>query len=200
MPPDIPVEPEQTAPRRIDVSYEGRTLPILSVAYKCDAFDPNNRGRVAVDLLVELAFGSTSDLYRKLVIDEQVLEFLDPYAVPNRDPGQLVIYARVKDPDKVDYVLDAIEATVERYRASLPDPARLAALKSRLRYGFLMGLETPDDIAGGFARHIAISGGLEEVEDLYATYETISAEEVRDAARTYLSADRRVTAVLREQQ
>ncbi|MEE9570587.1 MAG: insulinase family protein, partial [Gammaproteobacteria bacterium] len=73
-----------------------------------------------------------------------------------------------------------------------------ADLKSRLRYGFLMGLETPDDIAGGLARHIAISGGLDGVEGLYAAYETVSAEDIRAAARHYLNPDRRVVAVLRE--
>ncbi|MCZ6475598.1 MAG: hypothetical protein O6700_04685, partial [Gammaproteobacteria bacterium] len=61
------------------------------------------------------------------------------------------------------------------------------------------GLETPDDIARGLARHIAISGGLLGIEELYSAYETVSAEEIRAAARHYLTADRRVVAVLREQ-
>jgi zinc protease len=200
VPPEIPVEPVQQTERRIDVSYSGRTLPVLALAYKSDAFDPANRDRVAADLLVELAFGSTSDIYRRLILDEQVLEFLATDAGLNRDPGVIFIYARVKDPDKVDYALATIDATIAEYQEALPDGERLADLKSRLRYGFLMGLETPDDIAGGLARHIAIGGGLQGVEGLYAAYETISAEEVRAAARHYLIADRRVVAVLREQE
>ncbi len=200
VPPEIPVEPVQQTERRIDVSYSGRTLPVLALAYKSDAFDPTNRDRVAADLLVELAFGSTSDIYRRLVLDEQVLEFLATDAGLNRDPGVIFIYARVKDPDKVDYVLATIDDTIAEYQETLPDGERLADLKSRLRYGFLMGLETPDDIAGGLARHIAIGGGLQGVEGLYAAYETISAEEVLAAARHYLIADRRVVAVLREQE
>ena len=200
VPPEIPVEPVQETERRIDVSYSGRTLPVLALAYKSDAFDPANRDRVAADLLVELAFGSTSDIYRQLVLDEQVLEFLATDAGLNRDPSVIFIYARVKDPDKVDYVLAAIDATIAEYQDVVPDSERLAALKSRLRYGFLMGLETPDDIAGGLARHIAIGGGLQGVERLYAAYETISAEDIRAAARHYLTADRRVVAVLREEE
>ena len=46
--------------------------------------------------------------------------------------------------------------------------------------------------------NIAISGGLDGVEGLYAAYETVSAEDVRAAARHYLNPDRRVVAVLRE--
>ncbi|MEE8093040.1 MAG: pitrilysin family protein [Gammaproteobacteria bacterium] len=198
VPPEIPVEPIQETERRIDVSYSGRTLPVLALAYKSDAFDPANRDRVAADLLVELAFGSTSDIFRQLVLDEQVLEFLAADAGLNRDPSVILLYTRVKDPDKVDYVLATIDATIAEYQEALPDGERLADLKSRLRYGFLMGLETPDDIAGGLARHIAISGGLDGVEELYAAYEMVSAEDVRAAARHYLNPDRRVVAVLRE--
>jgi zinc protease len=199
VPPEIPVEPVQETERRIDVSYSGRTLPVLALAYKSAAFDPADRDRVAADLLVELAFGSTSEIYRQLVLDEQVLEFLATDAGLNRDPSVIFIYTRIKDPDKVDYVLETIDATIAQYQQSLPDDERLAALKSRLRYDFLMGLETPDDIARGLARHIAISGGLLGIEELYSAYETVSAEEIRAAARHYLTADRRVVAVLREQ-
>src|SRR5690606_38491364 len=75
-PPPIPEEPEQRVERRIDVDYDGRTLPVVWLAYKVDAFDPANRLRVAADLLAELAFGETSEAYRRLVLDEQVVEFL----------------------------------------------------------------------------------------------------------------------------
>ncbi len=40
VPPQIPVEPEQTAERRIDVGYDGQTLPLLQFAYKLPVFDP----------------------------------------------------------------------------------------------------------------------------------------------------------------
>jgi zinc protease len=196
--PQIPTEPEQEGERRIDVSYIGRTLPVVALAYKTDAFDPGNRSRVAADLLVELAFGSTSDIYRQLVIDEQAVEFLATDAGLNRDPGLIFIYTRVKNPDGVDYVLESLDAAIAEYRDSPPDAERLAALKSRLRYGFLMGLETPDDVAGDLARSIAISGGLEGIEALYAAYETISPEDIQAAAQQYLNTSRRVVAVLRE--
>ncbi len=34
VPPQIPTEPEQTAERRVDVRYDGQTLPIVMIAYK----------------------------------------------------------------------------------------------------------------------------------------------------------------------
>ena len=52
--------------------------------------------------------------------------------MPNRDPGLFDIYTRIKDPDKVDYVLEMIDATIAQYRENPPDAARLKALQSRI--------------------------------------------------------------------
>jgi zinc protease len=195
--PQVPVEPEQKEEKRIQVPYPGQSLPILWVAYKMDAFDPANRSRVAADLLAELAFGETSEIYNKLVLDEQVVEFLAADANVNRDPGLLDIISRVKDPARVDYVLEEIDSTIARYQDSTPDPARLADLKSRIKYAFLMGLDTPDHVAGGLARIISATGGIEAVDELLAAYDSITPEEVQAAAAEYLTPDQRTIAVLK---
>jgi zinc protease len=195
--PAIPVEPEQTAERRIDVAYDGQTLPLLAVAYKLPVYDPSDRVRVAADLFADLAFGETSEAYARLVLDEQVVEDLDAGASYNRDPGLLEIDARIKDPAKVDYVLGVIDDVVAKYRDEPPDAARLADLKRRLRYGFLMGLQTPEAVAGRVAQFVALHGGLGGLDRLYATYAAITPDDVHAAAEQYLRAERRTVGVLR---
>jgi zinc protease len=195
--PEVRVEPRQTEERRIQVPYPGQSLPILWVAYKVDAFDPANRKRVAADLLAELAFGETSEIYEKLVLEEQVVEFLAADADVQRDPGLMNIISRVKDPSKVDYVLGEIDRTVAEYRGSSPDPSRLADLKSRIKYGFLMNLDTPDHVAGSLARVISATGGIEAVDELLSAYDSITSEEVQAAAVKYLDPDQRTIAVLK---
>ncbi len=195
--PKVPAEPEQRAERRIQVDYEGRSLPILWVAYKMDRFGSRDRRMVAADLLTQLAFGETSDIYKKLVLDEQVVEFLGADVNMNRDPGLLDIYTRIKQPDKVDYVLGEIDRTVARYQQAPPDEERLAGLKSRLKYSFLMGLDTPGRVASSLARIIAVTGGIEAVHELYATYESITSTELQAAAARYLVQNHRTIAVLR---
>ena len=198
--PDIPVEAPQEEERRVEVTYDGRTLPYVWLAYKFDAFAPADTRWAAADLLVELAFGSTSEAYRRLVLDEQVVEFLTADAGVNRDPTLLDIYSRIKDPDRVDYVLEVIDATIAEFQESAPEEERLDALKSRLKYGFVMGLDTPGSTAGRLARFVAVTGGLEDVETLYRTYETVTPDDVLEAARYYLDPSRRTVAILREQQ
>ncbi len=198
--PEIPTEPPQLEERRVEVTYDGRTLPYIWLAYKYDAFDPADAGQAAADLLCELAFGSTSEIYQRLVLDEQIIEFLSAGTNVNRDPSLVDIYTRIKDPDKVDYVLDVIDSTIADFQASPPDEERLNALKSRLKYDFLMGLQTPDATARRLARFVAVSGGLEGVETLYRSYESVTPADVLEAARYYLNPQRRTVSILREQQ
>ena len=200
VPPDIPVEASQEEERRVEVTYDGRTLPYVWLAYKFDAFSPADTRWAAADLLVELAFGFTSEAYRRLVLDEQVVEFLAADTSLNRDPNLLDIYSRIKDPDRVDYVLEVIDATIAEFQATPPEEDRLNALKSRLKYGFVMGLDTPDSTAGRLARFVAVSGGLEDVETLYRTYDAVTPGDVLEAARHYLDPSRRTVAILREEQ
>ncbi|HVS24388.1 MAG TPA: pitrilysin family protein [Gammaproteobacteria bacterium] len=195
--PQIPVEPEQRGERHVDVRFDGQTLPIVDIAYKLPAFAPADRTRVAADLLAELSFGETSETHKRLVLDEQVVEYVDAGADDSRDPKLFEIQARVKDPAKIDYVLGVLDATIAAARESPPDAARLAALKQRLKYGFVMGLSTPDSVANRLAYYIALSGDLEGVRTLYATYADLTPEDVQRAAQSYFAAARRTVGVLR---
>jgi zinc protease len=197
VPPQIAAEPEQTAERRIEVGYDGQTLPLLLIAYKLPAYDPADPTRVAADLFADLAFGETSEAYRRLVLDEQVAEDLDAGASYNRDPGLLEITARIKDPSKIEHVLDVIDAGVAQYRSREPDARRLADLQRRLRYGFLMGLQTPDSVASRVAPFVALHGDLRGLDRLYATYAAITPADVHTAANRYLHSSRRTVGVLK---
>ena len=88
-------------------------------------------------------------------------------------------------------MLARIDQEIERYRDELPDAQRLADLKSRLKYGFVMSLNTPDRVASSLARLVSISGGVEAVDRLYAAFDAVTPEEIRQAARNYLESDRR---------
>lgn len=195
--PQIPVEPEQTAERHVEVAYEGSSLPILYLAYKAPRFDPADRRRAAASLLAALAFGETSPLYRQLVLEQQAVEFLSADLGVNRDPGTFDIVTRIKDPAKIDAVRQAIDDAIAGYQKTPVDARRLADLKSNLRYGFLMGLDTPARVASSLARVLAATGSLASVDTLYATYDAVTPQDVQDAARTFLQPTRRTVAILR---
>jgi zinc protease len=194
--PQIKPEPAQTAPREATVEFPGRTLPTLAVAYKGPAWSATDKLSVASEVLGSVAFGPNSDIYRKLVIQDQKVQSLSGDFGLNRDPNLLTIMTMVNNAGDVQAIKDAIRKTVDRFRTESCDPKLLADTKSAMKYGFLMQLETPQGI--NFAlRDIAVyTGGIEAVEDYYRTLESISAEDLKAAANKFLVETGRTTVTL----
>ena len=185
-PPVIPVEPEQTERRTEVVEYDGRTLPIVSLNWKGPAWDPDDRVAVAAELLGALAFGSNSDLYKELVIDEQKVQFFSAGFTLSRDPDLLSVYTMVSDPAEIDPVKGRILETAERFKEELVSEEKLDVTKSAMKYGFLMGLETAQDAAFALIGTVINTGTAEAINTYYETLEAVTPEDVREAARRYL--------------
>ena len=150
--PEITAEPPQTEERRVEVSYSGRTLPLVWIGYKGDAFDPTNKMIASAYLLADLAFGENSDIYKKLVIREQKVQWIAGNFGFNRDPKLYDVYTKVKDPNDIEYVIGEIDATVEKFKTELVSADELENIKMRTRYGYLMRLDTPGNVASALAR------------------------------------------------
>jgi zinc protease len=184
--PDIPVEPTQTGPRRQTVRYPGRTLPVLSVNYKGPAWSATDKMAVATEVLGAVAFGSNSDLYKRLVIEERRVQYLFDGFGLQRDPSLLTVQTMVIDPDDVSAVEADIQAAADRFKNELVDAQLLADTKSSMKYGFLMGLETAQNVAFSLISYVINTGGVEALEDYYRTLDAVTAEDVREAARIHL--------------
>ena len=92
---------------------------------------------------------------------------------------------------------DEIYRTLERFQADPADAEKLAQLKRRHKYGFLMDLDTPDGVAGALARPIALTGGIECVDRLYAALDRATPDDIMRAARKYFVPARRTVMVLK---
>ena len=195
--PKVEAEPEQHGERTVEVAYEGRSLPLLALGYKGERFDPANRRMAAGMLLGDLVFGETSDVYRELVLEKRIAQRLMADFGPNRDVGLWSVIAMVAAEKDLDTVRAALDAAARRAQETPPDGVALEDLKKRVRYQFLMAMDTPDNVAGSLARFAAITGGIEAVDTLFATTAQVTAEDVRDAARHYLTTERRTVAVLK---
>ncbi len=194
--PAIPTEPRQTAPRERQVDYPGRTLPILSINYKAPAWSATDRIAVATEVLGSLAFGENSDIYRKLVIEEQRLQFLNAGFGLARDPGLVSVSAMVAAPDDVAAIREELLSTAAAFKDELVDPERFDATKSHMKYSFLMGLETAQSVAFSLMAVVINTGGIEGIEDYYRTLDSITAEDVREAARQVVRDEGRTIVLL----
>lgn len=195
--PKIKSEPEQKKQRRKDITYTGRTLPRITIAYKGDAYAPDDRKWVASVLLADLAFGSTSDIYQRLMLEERAVQSVGASAASTRDPGLWEVSATVRDEKKIDYVLEQIDATIAKWRETPPPPEKLAKLKANRKYSFLLGLDSPGRVAGQIASVSAVTGDPRTYDRLYATMDAVTPEDIRAAAEAVFVDKRRTIVVMR---
>ena len=196
--PKIKPEPKQRKPRLKEIEYPGKTNPRIWIGYKGGAFDPSDRVWVASLVLAELAFGGTSDIYRELLLEQQLVESIQAGGADTRDPGLWSVIATIKKESDIDAVLERIERTVVRFREQPPDPAKLEAVKSNMRYGYLLGLDTSAAVAGEVASFIGTAGDLGQIETLYANLQAVTPEDVQAAAQRWLVDSGRTTIVMRQ--
>ncbi len=112
---EIPREPEPKGPPvRAHVPWPSATLPWVTVAFHGPAFSETDKDFAAIDLLLDLTFGPTSELYKRLVEQEQKVDRLFPYLPASADPGLATVAARLKKGEDAVYVRDEILKALER--------------------------------------------------------------------------------------
>ena len=194
--PEIPSEPAQTGARTKEIQWTTPTLPWVAVAFRGPAYSDETKDQAALDIISYLGFSESSELYQKLVIQEQKVDQLEAESPDRVDPYLFAVLGRVKKEADIEGVREAIVATADGFRNDLVSAERLDAVKRHLRYAFALQMNNSEAIAGSVARYVALRRTPETINRLYEVYDRITPEDVREAARKYLVADGRTTVTL----
>ena len=168
----------------------------MSISYKAPAYDDEKKDSAVLDIVAFQAFSDNSDLYRKLVIEEQKVDVLEPDNADHVDPFLFSVTARVKDPKDVDYVQNQVLATFAALRDKPVDAARLEEVKSHLLYEFGLGLNSTARIASTLAHFISLRRSPETINKRYALYRQVTAQDVQAVAQKYFLPSGRTIATL----
>ena len=193
---DIPVEPSLGGPKYEHLQWESPTQPWLVMAFRGPAYRPTEKDMPAIDLISSIYFSESSDLYQKLVIEDRSVDQLFAYFPDRIDPGKLYIAARLMDASHAADVRDAINATLVDARTRLVDARKVAETKSRLRYAFTAQLDNSGDIGAVLASFVQFFRTPETINEVYATYDSLVAEDLREIASKYFVDDSRVMLTL----
>lgn len=183
--PEIPAEPEQNEPREQHVDWPSETLPILYVAFRGPAYSDDKKEKAALDLLAPIAFGDNSDLYQKLVLKEQKVDSLSFVFEDRADPELFFVAAKVKDAKDMDYVEQQILATFNQYIKEPVSKDKLDSTRSRMRYSFALAMDSSEAIAGALAQYVGLRRSPATIEKLFAVYDSITPEDIRQTASKY---------------
>ena len=182
----IPREPEQTEKRSVHLQ-DGSIPPFMSLNYKGPAFSDSKIDMAALDVLSTILFSQNSELYKKLVVEEQKLRFLGGGAMNSRDPYLINIQASFISKDDFQYVRDEITKAMENIKVNGVSQNVLNETKSNLKYSFAMSIDNPDAIANSLCHFIYLTGEPESLNNFYALYDKVTDEDIKMVANKFFN-------------
>lgn len=194
--PKIPAEPKQTEPKEVDIDFHAPTTPIVAVAYKAAEYDDEVKDSAVLDIISYYAFSENSDLFRKLVINDQTAETIMGYYPDHVDPELFTVIARVKEKEDIDEVRSAILGTIDKLQSEPVSAEKLENIKSHLRYQFALSLNSTESIADTLAHFVSVGGSPATINKRYALYQDVTPEDVLRVAKKTFAADNRTIATL----
>ena len=180
----IPPEPMQTEKRSVHLQ-DGSIPPFMSLNYKGPAFSDAKIDMAALDVLTTILFSQNSELYKKLVVEEQKLRFLGGGAMNTRDPYLINIQASFISKDDFQYVKDEIIKAVNNIRDNGVSEELLEKTRSNLKYSFGMSIDSPDVIANSICQFIYLTGDPESLNRFYSLYDNVTESDVKMVAEKY---------------
>ncbi len=193
----IPAEQGATGPRRETISWPNPTRPFLMSGYLAPAFSAATRESAALDVLSELLFSDTAELYQKLVVDDPWVDFIGGGLGDHRDPYLFTINARVKSVELVPKVETAIAAAIQKLKEEPAEEAQLDRIKSYLRYRFALSLDSPSSVAFTVGHYLSLTGSVETINEIYERYVEVTAEDIQAIAHKVFTPQNETVIVLR---
>lgn len=192
----IPKEPAHDKPRRNHVDWPTPTLPLVAVAFHSAAYTDTEIDSAALDLIGYLGFSSNSELYHKLVIEDQVVDSLSPDTFDHVDPHLFTVTSRVKKKEDMDRVESAILATFRGFTEKPVAATKLDAVKKHLRYKFALRLNNSEDIGEVLFHYVSLRRTPETINRLYDRYAAITPADLQRIAKKYFTEQERVIVTL----
>jgi zinc protease len=182
-------EPSPRALRTVTVRDERVRQPLLHRQIIAPSYlTATGEEAFALDLAMDaLAGGSTSRLYRKLVMEEGVASHVGGgYWGSLLDSGRIVLTAAPREGVSLDALSERLHAALEAFRADGPTDEELARSRTRLVADTIYARDSQMRLAQMYGAALANGETIEDVERWPDRIEAVSREAVADAARRHI--------------
>ena len=195
---DIPVEPKATGQVYKHIKWDSSTQPWFTMAFHGPADDPKFVDKQALDLLLQINFGRTSEIYQEIVTSKQLADGFYAFTPSNKDPGLIYFAARLTSADNYLAVKDIIVNEIVNSRIELVETSKLDEIKSASRYGFATSLDNSESIADTLASVVQRNRDPELINQQFATLKKVTSADLKMVANKYLIDDGRLMVTLSE--
>lgn len=176
----IPMEPKQTAPRKLEVKAN---VP-LDALYKCWHMDTRlSEGYYAAELITEiLGGGGSSRLYQSLVKEQQLFSNIDCYQFGSIDAGIVAIEGKLVKGVQMEAADRAVEQALDKLKQELVDEKELQKVKNKTESALAFEDMSVMSRAASLANY-ELLGDANLMNEELDKYQAVTADAIRDHAR-----------------
>ncbi len=192
---NIPEEPRQTEQRRVSVVYDAQ--PQLLVGFRKPTYP--QRDAYVLDVIASLlSVGRTSRLHERLINEEQMVQSLSASAnYPGiRYDNMLVFLIWPLNPHSPEAVEPIVFEEIARLQQEPVDPWELEKVLNQVQASFIRNLASGSGLADQLATYELFLGGHQNLLEYQNIIASITAEEIQDVARRYLTVENSVVGIL----
>ncbi len=165
----------------------------LAVAVPGPDRDDEDRHRLAVVEQV-LGGGMASRLFQTVREERGLAYSVYAYRLGFQGAGALAVYAGTS-PSRESEVLDIVNAEMDRMAAHGVTPEEMASAKGHMRGALALGLEDSGARMSRLGHSQTVHGRVRPIEEVESNIESLTLDEVNDAARRWLSGPRTVVSI-----
>jgi zinc protease len=192
-------EPDPLAPRRVTVTDARAASPIMQRSYLSVSYATAEKGEAeALEVLAEvLGGGSTSRLYRKLVIEKRLASYAGAwYSGEGLDSATFGVYGSPNPGGTVEPVEAEIDAVLDDVKANGVTAAELERTKAKLVANTVYARDNQGNMARAFGTALTTGTTVADVLEWPDRIKAVKLEDVKAVAAKVLDIRRSVTGVL----
>ncbi|HEY5974190.1 MAG TPA: pitrilysin family protein [Geobacteraceae bacterium] len=196
IPPGTPVppvaveEPAQAGEKRIEVIGDAESTVMIGF-HKPTLPDQADYVFDVIDML--LTDGRTSRLYKKLVVEKQLVTDIGAFVAPgHRYPNLFIISATPRAPHTVGEVEAAIYEELERLKNEPVTPRELQQILNKLEYEESRQMASIGGLARNLTEYEALYGNWRELIEHRKKVAAITPDDIRQVASTYFIRENRI--------
>jgi zinc protease len=194
-----PQEPEQRAPRRVELKDARAGNASVRRYYLAPAIGKAQPGEAeALYLLMKIVgIGGTSRLYQKLVVQDRLASSAGGwYSGLSLDSGSIGVYGVAAEGVPLQAVEEAIDRVLQDLREKEVTEAELERAKSQFIAEFVYESDSQQTLARRYGGGLALGLTVGQIDAWPAAIAKVTAADVRQAALKYLDARASVTGTL----
>lgn len=194
----VKAEPEQKGPRARALTWHGETEPRMAIAYRTPAMKASLLDAAARATLASALLGTPSDLYQRLVVNEQKVLSIeaDSRGTGAKDPSSFEIEARLKGTTSFDEIIGAVQGGLDAAARGELSAEKIEAARDHLLNETILRAQTPGQVATALAVAAGTVGDVHAFERYVEALAAVKPADVARVAKTLTPARRSVVTLV----